>query len=522
MRHPEDHNDSNARADEAPASPPPAETEAESAEPSDSDTPSTTSTEYATKRTFADFPLSPELVKGIEEHGYRFSTRVQAESIEPGLAGRHLVVRAKTGTGKTAAFGIILLERIEEGKGRPQAIVLTPTRELALQVTAELTAIAKYKDLTICTLYGGVPIRPQTRALETGVDFVVGTPGRVLDHIRRGNLDLSQCHAGCLDEADEMLSMGFLEEVSAILDNLPEKPQLLLYSATVDPRLTMLIRRYMRDPEEIILSTDTDRIEGMKHVLYETSVDEHRVRSLLAVIDQEEPDNALIFCNTREDTAMVSNFLDRQGLDAESISGDLPQSRREAVMNRVKSGEIQFLVATDVAARGIDIQKLSHVINYALPEDPSVYLHRSGRTGRIGRKGVTISLCGGPDLNTRSALENEYDITFEVRELPPPQEAASNRLDRQARALREAMQTTAFEGYLPLVRALREREGGDLLLAVALRGFFMWDRQRRSRKAEGANEGDSRKGGSGKEDDSRKTSSKRGGRRGRRRRPKRR
>jgi ATP-dependent RNA helicase DeaD len=282
--------------------------------------------------------------------------------------------------------------------------------------------------------------------------------------------------------------MGFMQDVMKILDQTPKGRQMLMFSATVDDRVRSLITRYTNNALDIRLSTDTDKVEGIAHVLYETSPNFHKVRALLALIDQEEPVSALIFCNTREDTATVATFLSRQGLDVELISGELPQNKREKVMDRVRSGQTQYLAATDVAARGIDISHLTHVINYSLPDDPAVYLHRTGRVGRIGRKGVAISLVGGQDIHTRNTLERQYEIAFEKREMPTPEEATAARVDRQAKAIRKAMGTMAFEGYIGTVRAIKKRPDGDLLLAAALRAFFLWDRMR---KAEDGTSGDS-------------------------------
>ena len=435
--------------------------------------------DYDSARKFSEFPLSPEVLKSIAEHGYETATGVQAATLEPALAGRCLVVRSKTGTGKTAAFCIPMVERIKSGDRVTRAIALAPTRELARQVAAECEALCKHKDINVAVIYGGVGFGSQEKALKDGAEIVVGTPGRILDHIRRGNLDLSQASFATLDEADEMLSMGFYEDVRKILDQTPDSRQCLFFSATVDDRVRSLITRYAKEPLDIRLSTDTDKVEGITHIAYETSPNFHKARALLAIIDQEEPSSAIIFCNTREDTATVATYLSRQGLDAELISGELPQNKREQVMARVKAGETQFLVATDVAARGIDISDLSHVINYSLPADPAVYMHRTGRTGRIGKKGIAISLVGGPDFNTRQTLTQRFEINFEERPMPTPEEAAAARVDRQAKVIREATKTMAFEGYLGTVRALKARPDGDVLLAAALRGFFMWERQRR-------------------------------------------
>ena len=415
--------------------------------------------------------------------GYTEATQVQAATIDPGLTGRDLLVRAKTGTGKTCAFCVPMIENVEEGARKVQGLVLAPTRELASQIAEECAAIARYKDLRILPVYGGVSMGPQIKAFEDGVEIVIGTPGRVLDHVRRGNLDLSGLKAFCLDEADEMLSMGFFEDVSKILNEAPKTCQTLLFSATVEAQVKRLVNKYLTDPVDIMLSTDTDKVEGITNVLYETDPSFHRVRGLLAIIDKEEPGSTIVFCNTKEDVSTVASFLSRQGLDAQLISGDLPQNKRSAVMNKVKTGEVQFLIATDVAARGIDISDITHVINYSLPQDPAVFMHRIGRTGRIGKEGKAISLAGGPDLATRKVLEKQFDIVFDVKIMPTAEEAGLLRLNRQLASIRKSAGTTAFEGYLPLVRALKERDDGEMYLATAMRIFFQWQREQNAKAA---------------------------------------
>jgi ATP-dependent RNA helicase DeaD len=430
---------------------------------------------------FSDFPLSPEILKGIADMGYKHATPVQAACIEPGLAGRDMVTRAKTGTGKTAAFSIPSIDRVPDGTRKPAMLILAPTRELAQQIASECSEIAAYRDLSIAVLVGGLSINPQEQALNDGASLIVGTPGRVKDHIGRGNLDLSELQTAILDEADEMLSMGFFEDVSKILDACPEDRQILLFSATISRETERLISRYLNDPEQIILSTDEDQVEGIEHIVYETSPDFHKVRSLLYLLDLEQPTSAIVFCNTREDTATVATFLDKQGLDVQLLSGELPQGRRSQVMQKVKSGEVKFLISTDVASRGIDISRLSHVINYSLPKDAAVYLHRSGRTGRIGKEGRCISLIGGSDFTTRKTLETQYNMNFTTRVFPDPETIVAHRVERQAKQIREAMGSIIFESYLPTVRALKKHPDGDALLAAALRTFFQWRREQRER-----------------------------------------
>ena len=295
-----------------------------------------TGTDYVSDRRFADFPISSEVLKGILELGYENATPVQSATIEPALAGRDMLVRAKTGTGKTTAFCLPIIERIEDGARTPSAIVLAPTRELAQQIADEAAGLAKHRDISIVTLVGGLAMGPQEKALEAGGEFIVGTPGRVLDHLRRKNLDASGVKMVCLDEADEMVSQGFLEDVTKIIDFTPEGRQILLFSATISDETQRLVDRYLNEPEDIRLSTDGDNVELVEHVLYETDPAVHKARSLLFLLDSENPSSAIIFCNTREDTATVASFLDRQGLDVQLLSGELSQARRSQVMKKVK------------------------------------------------------------------------------------------------------------------------------------------------------------------------------------------
>jgi ATP-dependent RNA helicase DeaD len=437
--------------------------------------------DYVATTTFDALPLSEELRKGIADRGYTAPTPVQAAVLQPILDGKDLIVRSKTGTGKTAAFGIPLLERIPAGTRKASALVLCNTRELALQVAQEIEALGKHKDLRVVAIYGGAGMKEQTDALHAGAEVIVGTPGRVYDHIQRGNLKLRDTRIAVLDEADEMLGAGFYEEVTRILDHLPNDRQTLLFSATVPPDIEQLANKYLRNPETILLSGDVFTVEHIQNVLYHLVDQYPKPRNLLYLIEREDPESAIVFCNLRTDTELVANVLNRNGFDAEMLNGDLPQKERERVMARVKRGELRFMVATDIAARGIDISDLSHVINYSLPEDPAVYLHRVGRTGRIGKKGTAISLVSGAELNTLSALEKKYGINFETRKLPTPDEARELWTGKHMRELREAMQQGhAFEAFLPLAQDLMARDEGKVLLAYALRYFFMHHRMEKA------------------------------------------
>jgi len=445
---------------------------------------STQESAFDESRTWEDIGVSESVRRALADMEYERPTPVQAESIPKLLAGKDLLVRSKTGTGKTTAFAIPILERIPDGANQVRALVLAPTRELAIQVSEEVERLGAYRKVRSTAIYGGVALGPQIDALEAGAEVVVGTPGRLLDHIRRGNLKLDGCVMVGLDEADEMLSMGFLEEVSRILDNVPPRPQMLLFSATVEANLRSLVQKYANEPEDLFLSTDTRTVEGVDHVLYETTDEYPKPRQLMTILDIENPESGIIFCTTREDVSMLGTYLSRQGIDAEYISSDLTQKARERVMGRIKRGEIKYLVATDIASRGIDISDLTHVINYALPEDPASYLHRVGRTARIGKTGTAVSLMSGRELGCRKTLENTWGIEFDVRKLPSVDEARRMWADRHVAEIEKVMETVAFDAYVALAREIRERDDGDLLLATALRGFFLWSRME-ARKAAG-------------------------------------
>lgn len=368
---------------------------------------------------FDDLPLSDAIKAGLRAQGYTSPTRVQSLSLPPGLEGKDLLVRARTGSGKTTAFALPVLERIDLDAPNPQAIVLAPTRELALQVSEEMAALGAIKGVTVVPVYGGVSLHQQKQQLSRngGPHIVVATPGRLMDHMRSRNVDLGTCRFAVLDEADEMLSIGFLEDVRYILSTVPKSAQMLLFSATLEASLQKLVQDFLKDPVEIAADVDQLTVRNIDNLLCETLRTVPKPRTLLYLLMKMQPESAIIFCNTKTDVGMIAGYLARQGLNADAISGDLKQNQREAVMKGLKSHELRFLVATDVAARGIDISHLTHVFNYTLPEDPAVYLHRSGRTGRIGRRGVAVSLLSGREFATQSAIEKRFGIQFKMIEL---------------------------------------------------------------------------------------------------------
>ena len=361
--------------------------------------------------------VKPELTQVLLDMGFAMPMPVQLAVFPRMMAGKDVMVQSRTGSGKTAAFGIPFAQGLIDGeKKEVQALCLAPTRELALQVGAECEKIAD-KKLHVIPVYGGAPMGKQIEQLKAGAQVVAGTPGRVLDHLRRGTLNLDGLRVLVLDEADEMLSMGFLEEITEIIKRCPKDRQTVLFSATIPEDIERIGSRYMRDPEKIQLSAGYVGVHEIKHTYYMVS-GMGRARDLVRVLEQEKPDSAIIFCNTREDTALVAEFLRKSGMDAEAISSDLTQKDRERVMGRMKDKDLHYLVATDIAARGIDISDLSHVINYTFPESAEVYVHRTGRTGRAGKSGLAISLISPRELGNFYMLKLTYKIKPEERTLP--------------------------------------------------------------------------------------------------------
>ena len=366
---------------------------------------------------FDAMPLSDEMRNALSEMGYKNPTPVQAAVWDSVAAGRDVLVQARTGTGKTAAFGLPLIDRIiRANKAEPQALVLCPTRELALQVSREMVKLGKHKDVVTTAIYGGAAIQPQIDAIKNGAQIICGTPGRVLDHLRRGTLDASTIRALVLDESDEMLSMGFERELTAIIDHLPEERQTLLFSATVPPDIERMSRNKLKDPELVILSGDQVGALQIEHFIY--WVHRNKVKALTTLIDVESPESAIVFCNTKVETHQVSDALNKLGYEAAWLNGDLAQNEREKVMRRCREGKLRFLVATDVAARGIDISHLTHVINYDFPRDAETYVHRTGRTGRAGRTGTALSLMTPQDIGALYILRLTYKIRPLERDLP--------------------------------------------------------------------------------------------------------
>jgi ATP-dependent RNA helicase DeaD len=421
---------------------------------------------------FPELGLSGALLDAVTALGWRVPTPVQARTFRPMSEGRDVLVQSHTGSGKTGAFCLPWLgTRFQPGPAAEtgvQLLVLLPTRELAKQVCGELEKLALASPVEVLPVYGGTAIVPQLDALKRGVHAVVGTPGRILDHIRRRSLRLSQVRTVVLDECDEMLSMGFLEDIRAILEVCPRERQTCLFSATVPGDIARIAKRHMIDPVRVELSGDQVAAAEIRHAYYQVA-SSIKTRDLMDVLMVEDPVRAIVFCNTREEVKLVASVLQREGLAAEMLSSDLTQAQRERVMEAMRDHRLRFLVATDVAARGIDISEVSHVINYSFPEAPDVYVHRTGRTGRAGRLGQAISLIGSHEIGNFYLLKKLHpSITFEERALPPADELAAQRLEVKLDAISQQFPQLVSPDWALLARSLMKDPRGERVIAFLL------------------------------------------------------
>jgi ATP-dependent RNA helicase DeaD len=428
-----------------------------------------TASDAAPPPTFDALPLSADVRQAVDDLGYTHPTPVQRAVFESAARGRDLVVQARTGTGKTAAFGLPIVDvLVKRSIAKVQALALCPTRELALQVSRELEALSKHRGVGIVPVYGGAPMPRQVELIRNGGQIVIGTPGRVLDHLERKTLDPSSIKVFVLDESDEMLSMGFLPQITQIMGHLPQARQTLLFSATLPPDIRRMAETRLRNPEFITLSGDHIGALEINHFVYLTHGD--KVKDLVQVIETENPESAVVFCNTRDETKRVASALQQQGYSADWLNADLAQNDREKVMAQTRRGELRFLVATDVAARGIDISHLTHVINHDFPETAESYVHRTGRTGRAGRTGTAVSLIAPNNIGNLYILRLTYKIRPIEKQLPSARE-------RKTRAEADLVQLfvdmtagrSIHHDDLALARRLLTHEQSDRIVASLLR-----------------------------------------------------
>ncbi|PHX90633.1 MAG: heavy metal transporter [Nitrospirae bacterium] len=448
MRHPMKHETSN----------PPAETPAKGFSPG-----------------FAALGLEAALLTTLDTLGYEEPTPIQREAIPPFLAGRDLLGQAATGTGKTAAFTLPMLQRLAHSARRcPSALILVPTRELAMQVGEAVTRYGKELKITVLPVYGGQAIGPQLHALKRGVDVIVATPGRALDHIRRKTLQLKTIQMVVLDEADEMLDMGFADDLDAILEQVPKERQTALFSATMPPRIASIAKRHLREPVEIKIAKEALKAGAAPRVHQTAYVvaRPHKVAALARILDMEAPKSALVFCRTRIEVDELTAMLTGRGHKAEAIHGGMNQPQRDRVMNSFRSGQTELLVATDVAARGLDIPSVSHVVNYDLPTSSEVYVHRIGRTGRAGREGSAITVLDPREQRLLWNIEQLTKAKIIVMQVPTLADLLTKRLARTKSAIEDVLTAGDLAQFRAVVTSLADQGDPLEVAAAALKLLF--------------------------------------------------
>ena len=422
--------------------------------------------------------LPPEMQAACNRAGWTSLLPVQARTIPYILNGRNLMVQSQTGSGKTGAFILPVLERIDPAQKACQALVLVPTRELALQVSREAAVLGGDTGILTAVVYGGVKYGPQLEAFRAGAQLVVGTPGRILDHLIKGALSLDHLDIIVFDEADRMLSMGFYPDMRRIKQYLPARPRNgYMFSATFPSFVLRLASEFISRPEFLSLSRDWVHVVGTEHAYYLVP-GMQRERSLVRIIELENPLSAIVFCNQKSTVHFVTVVLQRFGYDADELSSDLPQGAREKVMGRVKKGQLRFLVATDVAARGIDIPDLSHVIQYEPPEDTELYIHRAGRTGRAGATGSAITIAAGMEQFRLRDIAKTYNINLIEKTLPTDEDIEALVAQRVIASLeaalrsRDSLEAERMRRFIPLGRSLADMEEDSPLIAMLLDEYY--------------------------------------------------
>jgi ATP-dependent RNA helicase DeaD len=411
---------------------------------------------------FASLGLHDRLVSAVTALGYEEPTPIQRESIPVLLTGRDLVGQAGTGTGKTAAFALPMLHRLAvDPESRPsgaRGLVLVPTRELAMQVAEAIHKYGKGTGVVVVPVYGGAPMDQQIRALRRGVDIIVGTPGRALDHLRRRTLDLSALEFLVLDEADEMLDMGFADDLDAIIGATPDERQTALFAATMAPRIAAIAGRHLKNPARVTIEREKrppGKVPRVRQAAYIVTRGQ-KPAALGRVLEFESPKSAIVFCRTRIEVDELTDTLNSHGYSAQALHGGMEQRGRDRVMQSFRSEQVEILVATDVAARGLDIDHVSHVINYDVPPSPEVYVHRIGRTGRIGREGVAITLADPRESRFLRSVEALTKQRIDILALPTAHDLRARRLDKTLATLRERLQRGKLEEMRPLVETLAQ------------------------------------------------------------------
>ncbi|HOD91891.1 MAG TPA: DEAD/DEAH box helicase [Thermotogota bacterium] len=416
--------------------------------------------------------LSQEAINAIEEKGFVEPTPIQKKVIPAMLRGtKDIIGQAKTGTGKTAAFGLAIMERLEKRDGIPQALIVVPTRELALQVCEELNSLRGDRGFRIISVYGGQSYDTQFKQLKKGVEIVVGTPGRLIDHIHRGTLNIGSIGYLVLDEADEMLNMGFIEEMEEIIKNTPADKRVLLFSATMPRPILSIARRYMGDYEHFVEEEKQLTVNTTEQIYFEVNEGD-KVEVLCRTIDLERDFYGLIFCKTKVDVDELTQKLIERGYDAECLHGDIAQYQRERIMEKFRKRRIRILVATDVAARGIDVADLTHVINFSLPQDPEAYVHRIGRTGRAGKEGTAITFVTPEEYRKLSFIKKITRTEIKKEKIPPVKKVIESKKARIQEQVEAILQDTDLNDYLELSKRILGDRDPETVLAAVLKHSF--------------------------------------------------
>lgn len=418
-------------------------------------------------QSFQNLALIDPVLRALDDAGYEIPTPIQAKTIPPLIEGRDIIGQAQTGTGKTAAFALPVLSHIDTSNNRPQALVLAPTRELAIQVAEAFQGYGKHIDgFHVLPIYGGQSYQIQLKQLRRAAHVVVGTPGRVIDHIKRGTLDLSQLKFLVLDEADEMLRMGFIDDVEWVMGQTPPGRQIALFSATMPQVIRKIAQKYLDNPVEISIQTKTRTADTIRQRFWSVS-GYHKLDALTRILEVEAFDGMIVFVRTKVATVELSEKLEARGYNAAPLSGDVPQSQRERTVDRLKKGKLDILVATDVAARGLDVDRVSHVINYDMPYDPEAYVHRIGRTGRAGRAGEAILFVTPREKRLLSSLERSTKQKIERMEMPSTETVNNQRIERFKQRISDTLAEGDSEFF---VRILEQYEQDHDVPALEIAG----------------------------------------------------
>ncbi|MGB8232510.1 MAG: DEAD/DEAH box helicase [Methanobacterium sp.] len=425
------------------------------------------------KLRFKDLNISSEIQRAIEDMGFEEATPIQSLAIPHILEGKDVTGQAQTGTGKTAAFGIPILEMVDPNESDLQAVILCPTRELAIQVAEELKKLSTYlKRVSVLPIYGGQPIERQIKALRKGVQIIIGTPGRVMDHMRRGTLDMGNVKILVLDEADEMLDMGFREDIEFVLDYIPDQRQILLFSATMSPDILYITRRYQDDPEFLKVVPKELTVPETEQVYFEVK-EKMKLDVLSRLLDIKDFKLSLVFCNTKRRVDKLVSHLQIRGYAADGLHGDMSQRQRDSVMSKFRSGNIEILVATDVAARGIDVENVEAVFNYDVPNDDEYYVHRIGRTGRAGKTGIAFTFVSGKEVYQLRDIMRYTKTKIEQQQIPSISDVQEIKTTNFLEKIKRIINNEKLDKEVHMVEKMMEEDYSSVETAAALLRIVM-------------------------------------------------